>query len=110
MEKPEIVILKSGRRVAVHQLTQGNGRRTIVLCHPAPGAGNLDPDPEETAKRQVTMIAVDRPGYGSSEPVKGDEWASVAASADDLTEVLQQMNVGPVGVAGWSAGKSARIV
>ena len=50
------------------------------------------------------MIAVDRPGYGASEPVSGDEWASVAGCADDLAEVLQQLNNGPVGVAGWSAG------
>lgn len=104
MNQPDIVPLKSGRRVAVHLLAEGNGRRTIVLCHPAPGAGNLDPDPEATAKRQVTLIATDRPGYGASEPVMGGEWASVATAADDLAEVLERRQVGPVGVAGWSAG------
>lgn len=104
MQDTEILILNSGRRVAVHQLAEGNGQRTIAFCHPAPGAGNLNLDPEATAKRQVTLIGVDRPGYGASEPVRGDEWASVATSADDLAEVLQQMKAGPVGVAGWSAG------
>jgi pimeloyl-ACP methyl ester carboxylesterase len=65
----------------------------------------LDPIPEETVKRQITLISVDRPGYGDSEPVSGDAWASVASAADNLAEVLQQINVAPpVGVVGWSAG------
>lgn len=104
MNQTDRIRLNSGRHVAVHRLAEGNGRRTIVLCHAAPGAGNFDPDPAATTKRQVTLIASDRPGYGASEPVTADEWASVATAADDLAEVLQQLQVGPVGVAGWSAG------
>ena len=104
MADPEIVVLHAGRRVALYRLAEGKGERTIVFCHPAPGAANFDPNPEETAKRPVSLIAVDRPGYGASEPVTGDEWAGVESAADDLAQVLQQMNVGPVGVAGWSAG------
>jgi hypothetical protein len=48
------VTLRSGRRVAVHRLSEGS--RTIVLCHAAPGSGNLDPDPDETAGRDVTLV------------------------------------------------------
>ena len=103
MKKPELITLHSGRKVAVHRLAKGNDR-TVVFCHPAPGAGNLDPDPDETAKREITLIATDRPGYGSSQPIAEDEWASVASSADDLAEVLQQMNISSVGAVGWSAG------
>ena len=103
MKNSEIITLHSGRKVAVHKLAQGNGR-TIVFCHPAPGAGNLDPDPEETAKRDITLIAPDRPGYGNSPPIAEDAWASVANAADDLAEVLQQMNINSVGAIGWSAG------
>jgi pimeloyl-ACP methyl ester carboxylesterase len=104
MDQIGFIRLASGRRVAVHSLAKGNGQRTIVLCHPAPGAGNFDPDPEATAKRQITMIAVDRPGYGSSDPVTGNEWASVASAAGDLIEVLQHLQLDRVGVVGWSAG------
>lgn len=104
MQKPEIILLKSGRRVALHRLVEGNKQRTVVFCHPAPGAGNLDPNPEETAKRHITLISVDRPGYGGSEPVSGEEWASVDTAVDDVAEVLQEMDVAPVGVVGWSAG------
>ena len=104
MDEVEIIRLKSGRRVALHQLAKGSRQQTIVFCHPAPGAGNLNPDPEETTKRQVTLISVDRPGYGDSETIRDDEWVSVATSADNLDEVLKQSNIGQVGVAGWSAG------
>ena len=104
MQEIDLVTLGSGRRVAVRRLTRGDGRRTVVFCHPAPGAGNFDPNPEETAKREVTLIAVDRPGYGDSDPLPSDRWATVASAADDLAEVLQEMQLGPVGVAGWSAG------
>ena len=104
MQKPEVMLLKSGRRVALHRLAEGNAQRTVVFCHPAPGAGNLDPNPEETAKRQITLISVDRPGYGDSEPVSREGWASVDVAADDVAEVLQKMDVAPVGVVGWSAG------
>jgi pimeloyl-ACP methyl ester carboxylesterase len=104
MRTPEMILLKSGRRIALHRLAEGNGQQIVVFCHAAPGAGNLDPNPEETKKRKITLISVDRPGYGESEPVGGDAWASVAAAADDLVEVLQQLNIGQVGVVGWSAG------
>jgi pimeloyl-ACP methyl ester carboxylesterase len=104
MEDSELVLLHSGRRVAVHTLATGSGDRTIVYCHPAPGAGNVDPNPEETAKRDVTLIALDRPGYGGSEMVTGETWASVAAAAEDIAEILQKRNIASVGVVGWSAG------
>jgi pimeloyl-ACP methyl ester carboxylesterase len=76
----------------------------VVFCHPAPGAGGFDPDPEQTWARGVTLVGVDRPGYGGSPPVEGDQWASVPAAADDLAEVLDGLGTGPFGVAGWSAG------
>lgn len=98
------VVLKSGRRVAVHHLAEQPGARTVVMCHAAPGAGNFDPQPAATAAREVTLIAVDRPGYGGSDGLGPDEWATVARAADDLAEVLDGRGEGPVGVAGWSAG------
>jgi pimeloyl-ACP methyl ester carboxylesterase len=104
MLKPEDMTLRAGRRVAVHQVAEGSSDRVVVLCHPAPGSGAFDPDPEVTWARGVTLMGVDRPGYGGSEPVGDGEWASVATAADDLAEVLDRLACGPVGVAGWSAG------
>ena len=98
------VTVKSGRRVAVHRLADGS-RRTVLFFHAAPGSGRFDPDPAATEKRQVTLLAPNRPGYGDSDPVTGQAWASVASAADDTAEMLQQqMKSGRVGAAGWSAG------
>lgn len=100
----ETVVLASGRKVAVHTLAKGDTGRTVVFCHAAPGAGAFDPDPEQTHQRGVTLLAVDRPGYGGSDPVAAGEWASVGSAADDVAVVIERSANGPVGVAGWSAG------
>ena len=97
------VTISTGRRVGVHRLAEGPGR-TIVLCHAAPGSGLFDPDPEQTRDRGITLLAVDRAGYGESDPPKPGTWADVPAAVDDLLEVLQLEGVGRVSVAGWSAG------
>lgn len=100
----ELVVLDGGRRVAVHRLAEGDAGRTVVLCHAAPGAGMFDPEPGLTQARGVTLLAVDRPGYAQSDSRPDTEWASVGAAADDLAAVLDRLERGPVGVAGWSAG------
>ena len=95
--------LRDGRVAGLHRLAEGRSR-TIVLCHAAPGSGAFDPDPAETARRDVTLLAVDRPGYGASEPPRDGEPGGVGDAADDLAEVLDGLGTCPVGVAGWSAG------
>jgi pimeloyl-ACP methyl ester carboxylesterase len=102
MADTDIFTLKAGRRMAVHHLAEG-GRR-IIFFHAAPGSGNFDPDPDATAKRKVGLLAPNRPGYGDSDPVAGDDWATVASAADDAAELLLRMQSGPAGAAGWSAG------
>jgi pimeloyl-ACP methyl ester carboxylesterase len=109
-------IVESGRRVAVHRTTTDrrwnsaenaskvDEDRVVVLCHSAPGAGSFDPDPVVTRARNVTLLSVDRPGYGGSNPVAAGAWATVACAADDLATVLEGLHVERVGVAGWSAG------
>lgn len=103
MRTGETITLTSGRPVSVHTVADGTTDRTVVLCHAAPGSGAFDPEPEQTFARGVTLIGVDRPGYGGSAPVI-DQWATVASAADDLAEVIERRDTGPVGVAGWSAG------
>ncbi|HZU14729.1 MAG TPA: alpha/beta hydrolase [Chloroflexota bacterium] len=100
----EQIVLETGRRVAVHRLVDGDLARTVVLCHPTPGAGAFDPDPEQTWRRGVTLLGVDRPGYGYSDPLPDSAGGTVAAAADDLAAVLDRLETGPVGVAGWSIG------
>ena len=85
-------------------MTTGAEQRVVVLCHSAPGSGCFDPDPVETRARNVRLLAVDRPGFGGSQPRAAGEWATVSSAADDLAAVLDSLNVERVGVAGWSAG------
>jgi pimeloyl-ACP methyl ester carboxylesterase len=102
-------VLESGRRLAVHlsntrALWPAAEERLVVVCHPAPGAGGFDPDPAETRARNVTLLSVDRPGYGRSDPVAAGRWATVGSAADDIAAVLDSLDTDRVGVLGWSAG------
>jgi pimeloyl-ACP methyl ester carboxylesterase len=102
-------VLDSGRRLAVHvtntrALWPAAEERLVVLCHSAPGAGSFDPDPAQTKAGNVTLLSVDRPGYGRSDPVPAGRWSTVGSAADDIAAVLDSLDVEQVGVAGWSAG------
>jgi pimeloyl-ACP methyl ester carboxylesterase len=99
----EFVALENGRTVAVHE-RPGGGDDVVLMFHPAPGAGLFDPEPEVTASRGVTLVEIDRPGYGGSQPLAADEWATVASAAYDAEAVLDRRGYKSVGVAGWSAG------
>lgn len=107
MTAPEVQIveLENGRKVSVHTLAEGDTDRTVVFCHAAPGSGIMDPDPDETWSRGITLLAIDRPGYGQSDPRPPTEWATVSGAAEDIEQALKKLNVkGPIGVIGWSAG------
>jgi pimeloyl-ACP methyl ester carboxylesterase len=107
-------VLESGRRVAVHFTRtraiwpdpegQDRDHSLVVFCHCAPGAGPFDPDPARTHASDVTLLALDRPGYGRSDPIGAERWATVASAADDIAAVLDSLGTGRVGVVGWSAG------
>jgi pimeloyl-ACP methyl ester carboxylesterase len=112
---PMRFVLESGRRVAVHltrtralwpaaEEARPGEERVVVFCHSAPGAGSFDPDPAQTLARNVTLLSVDRPGYGRSDPLPAGRWATVGSAADDIAAVLDTMNVERASVAGWSAG------
>jgi pimeloyl-ACP methyl ester carboxylesterase len=96
-----------GRRIAVHDLTPDApaDAPVVLLSHAAPGAGTFDPDPAATASHGVRLIGVDRPGYGSSDPI-GDAFAGVDVVADDAIAALESVLPAgaTAGVAGWSAG------
>jgi len=104
--------LRSGRRIGVSVLGDPLATRLVVLCLPTPGAGAFDPDPQVTAREPVRLIEIDRPGYGSSDPL--DENPTVERFADDIAEYLESITVqarelsgldyGPAAVIGWSFG------
>jgi pimeloyl-ACP methyl ester carboxylesterase len=106
--------LRSGRRLGVTTLGDPYAEKIVVLCHAAPGSSAFDPDPDVSSSRDVHIVAIDRPGYGSSDPWPPGEWPSITHAADDIAEYLRAMTVTEgqigihrprtVGVAGWSAG------
>ncbi len=104
-ESIDMMTLPGGRKVAVHRVQRGDSSRVVVFCHAAPGSGAFDPDPEQTKAHDAQLIAPERPGYGASEPVGPDEWATVSGAADDIAAIIASTGIsGPVGVVGWSAG------
>jgi pimeloyl-ACP methyl ester carboxylesterase len=92
-----------GRTVGVHMLAEAPGR-TVVFAHAAPGSGAFDPDPSETERRGITLLAPDRPGYGHSDPPAAGSWATVDRAADDIAEILRRRGVQQASLCGWSAG------
>lgn len=106
--------LPSGRKLGVTGLGDPAAERVVVFCHPAPGSSIFDPDPDASSTRNVHILAFDRPGYGSSDPLPAGTWPSIAQSADDIAAYLRAMShdesssgiTGPktIGIAGWSAG------
>lgn len=106
--------LASGRKLGVTGFGDSAAERVVVFCHAAPGSSVFDPDPDASSTRNVHILAIDRPGYGSSDPLPAGTWPSIAQSADDIAEYLQAMNRDEsssgitrprtVGIAGWSAG------
>ncbi len=76
--------LRSGRRVGVTTLGDPSASRVVVFCHPAPGSSVFDPDPDASADHDVHIVALDRPGYGSSDPWPAGTWPGIARAAARL--------------------------
>ncbi|MGH3626493.1 MAG: alpha/beta fold hydrolase [Sciscionella sp.] len=106
--------LQSGRRLGVTAMGRPGSRRVIVFCHSAPGSSLFDPDPYVSSSRDVHILAFDRPGYGSSDPLPDGQWPTVGQAADDIGEYLRasentahgldRHEFDSVGAVGWSAG------
>jgi pimeloyl-ACP methyl ester carboxylesterase len=105
--------LLSGRKLGITGMGNPKASRIIVFSHSAPGSSRFDPDPVASTSRDVQILAFDRPGYGSSDPLPAGRWPSIAQAADDIAEYLHSVaviaqNLGgdipAVGAVGWSAG------
>jgi pimeloyl-ACP methyl ester carboxylesterase len=106
--------LRSGRVIGISGFGDSNAERIVVFCHAAPGSSVFDPDPDASTERRAHIIAIDRPGYGSSDPWPLGTWPSIVQAADDIAEYLRAIVTSEsvigvsrprsIGVAGWSAG------
>lgn len=121
-----LTTLPSGDEVGFSAAGDPLADRLVLLCLPTPGAGMFDPDPTVTSRWGVHLVAVDRPGYGSTEPGAGGGAgasghgsgergrSTIQDRADDLAGWLRSSQndarqsgatvFGPAGVVGWGTG------
>lgn len=97
-------ITRDGRTICLHTTGSRDADRCVVFVHPSPGSGAFDPDPDQTARRHVLLVGVDRPGYGGSDPAPERDGSGIAAAADDIAAVLDHLGFTKAGMAGWSTG------
>ncbi|WP_022881468.1 alpha/beta fold hydrolase [Gryllotalpicola ginsengisoli] len=103
--------LPSGRALGISVLGDPAAQRTVLLCHPAPGASGFDPDPRATQAAAARIVSYDRPGYGSSDPlpalpIRRDSTLEELAAVEELVE----RGGGRVdGIVGWGLGGLAAL-
>jgi pimeloyl-ACP methyl ester carboxylesterase len=92
--------LRDGRTLAWTEWGDLGGR-PVVLLHGTPGSRLQCPDVDATEAAGVRLITPDRPGYGRSDPRPG---LTLLAWADDYLELVDQLELPPCPVVGWSGG------
>lgn len=103
-----------GRRLGFFGTGDPSANRLVLLCHPTPGCASFDPDPLVTDRWGVHLVALDRPGYGSSDPLDDPSAASMVERADELASFIEQAaneagkaspaDFSSIGVIGWGTG------
>lgn len=95
------VALASGPRM--HAIVRGEGP-AVVLVHGLPGqASEWRATSDLLAAHGRRVIAIDRLGYGHSDPRDGDDF-TFEANARELQELLDALDLSDVTVVGWSYG------
>lgn len=99
--KHRFIVLPDGRKLGFAEYGAPNGT-PVLFFHGAPGSSYLPADMAEIAKQCcVRLIAVDRPGYGVSDPQAGRTFLSWANDVVVLTDVL---GITRFSIVGFSAG------
>jgi pimeloyl-ACP methyl ester carboxylesterase len=95
------VALASGPRM--HTIVRGEGP-TVVLVHGLPGqASEWRATTDLLAAHGRRVIAIDRLGFGHSDPRDRDDF-TFEANARELRELLEALDLSDVTVVGWSYG------
>lgn len=97
------VTTDDGRGIAV-RITGPDDGLPVLLSHSAPGSRLFDPQPAASAEAGIRLITLDRPGYGGSDRLAEHSSPTIPLFADDCAVVLDQLGIGAVAMAGWSAG------
>lgn len=104
----------SGRQLGLSGIGNAEAPRLVVLFHPTPGVGAFDPDPTVSNHGNIHVLAPDRPGYGSSDPLPEGVTPTIGSHVEDVAEYLRHaesfarassgVSFGSVGVIGWGGG------
>jgi pimeloyl-ACP methyl ester carboxylesterase len=99
-QRDSTIRLSDGRRLAFAEWGPPDGIPVIVL-YGTPGSRLFCADVDATEALGVRLIAIDRPGYGLSDPRPG---LTVPDVADDLAELHAVVSREACPVFGWSDG------
>ena len=95
------VIVRDGRRMAFDEIGDQSGA-AVVYLHGCPDCRlTRHPDDGVAARAGVRLIAVDRPGYGASDP---DDGADENALGTDVIALADALDIDQFAVFGWSSG------
>lgn len=104
----------SGRMMGLFGAGDPIADRLVLLCHPTPGSASFDPDPVLTERWGVHLAAIDRPGYGATDPFDEPEHASMREVVEDLAafigdtmrtaDTISKADYTTVGLIGWGTG------
>lgn len=101
-EREGVLRLADGRALGWSEWGPADGR-AVLLLHGGPGSSHACPDVAATHQLGVRLIAVDRPGYGRSDPRPGRR---LLDDGEDLRALLDHSGIGGVPVVGWSTGST----
>ena len=89
-----------GRAIAVAEWGDPGGDPVFFL-HGMPGSRRFCPSVADTRAMGVRLLALDRPGYGRSDPRPGRR---IVDGADDVATVADALGIARYAVIGWSSG------
>jgi pimeloyl-ACP methyl ester carboxylesterase len=96
-----IVELAGGRRLAYDDVGDPDGSVVVYLPGCPDSRLTRHPDDSIAAGAGVRLIAVDRPGYGASDPPR--DWTR-RSMARDIAALVDHLGVASCAVLGWSSG------
>jgi pimeloyl-ACP methyl ester carboxylesterase len=106
---PTLVALPGGRTLALDDVGDPAGTPVLYL-HGTPDARLArHPDDGLATAAGVRLVAVDRPGYGASDPLPADTGAGPHAYATDVATLLDALGLDRVAVLAWSGGALAAL-
>lgn len=100
------VTLPDGRRLAYTEWGVPDGR-PVLYFHGTPGSRLWCPDEQATAAARVRLIALDRPGFGRSDPQEGRTLGDWPIDVEALADALDIPSFAVIGVSAGGAYAAA---